>query len=313
MKNFILSVAVFGAVSAFGAEDNQEQQKQLETRIEKLGQYAEKFDTRIKNLTDQAKRIDKRSELIVNNSLKLFSNVKDSRETGSKVIRNKKKIIQDLHKNIKLYEGIRAEVGKKMKVSGLTYGKEFVNYHKWLENRVSVRIEQVMKMTKSFEGYKDSYDKRYDSYNNNRDRSVSKDRKKAKKGDLERGKVVDEMNKAIMNLQNRITGYEKEMASTTSNKKVLVLTTSLEADYKKIRELESTIQDILEDRTGTKKIGKKEEKNLSKQLNINIKELRANMDSMKSLSRSIIELADKRARLRYDTKKAEWKLDKITE
>ncbi len=318
MKSLMLSVIVLSSAQNINAtkSDTAKEKIKLENKIENFNEAAEKLDKRILSVANQAKIIDKRAETIVENTLALFKQVSDSRETGSKVIRHKKDLIKDLKKNIELYEKVIEDVNKKMKTSGLVYGKEFVSFHKWLENRVSKRIVQIKEMAKSFDAYKDRYDEsRYSRYDHDYDYddSNSRNRRMARKGDKERGDVIKDMNKAIKKLQAKIVGYEKELSTPSSKKKLDLVTGNIRSSYKKIGELEEAIQDILVSRTGTEKVGREAEQNLSKQLRINAKELKGSMKTMLSHFRSIIKLGEERAKLRYFTKKTETKLDKVTE
>ncbi len=315
MKNLVLVFLMLCSVHPIGAEkaEAKRTQVQLQQKMDRLQGYASTLDNRINKVSRQAMLIDERSEAITDNTLKLFQKVRDSRETGNKVIRHKKDLIEDLEKSIKVYEEILADVNKKMTVSGVNYGLEFVKFHEWINKRITKRITQIKSLAKTFEGYKDHYDYNYRGsyvYNWERDYQRQKERKMARRGDKERGEVVKDMNKAIKILQDRIKVYEKQMSSAWPGRKVDVLSRNVKAAYDRIGQLESSIQDLLTGYTDTKKIGRRAERNISKQLRLNAKELKSNMQSQLSHFRSIISLAEKRARLRYDTLKTEKALEK---
>ena len=302
MRKF-LSLALAGGMFVSLNADEKKVAK-LEAKKEKVEKAKGKVDARIQLVAIQAKRIDKETEKLVSNLLTLFQQSRDSKETSTKVLRHKKQMIEGLKKNIKMYNKVKNEVDAQLKITGVDYGKELVQFHKWLNDRVVKRVTQITEMTKSFDNYKDEYDE------NDNDSDFRKDRNNAKKGERAKGKIVREMNEGIEKLRKEIKRLEAEMNSMESSKDIKVLSLELETAHANIEKLEASIQEILTEQNQTKKIGKEAERNFSKQLTLNTNKLKTNMKTMVSHLQTIIKLAKYRAKLRYEGKKVDHQIQK---
>ncbi|MCM8531354.1 MAG: hypothetical protein NE330_09365 [Lentisphaeraceae bacterium] len=240
MIKLILSLLVTGTMAI--AQQNTDLGK-----IEKgLKLNIEKSQNQQNNILRELHKIDESLETKLDSLIDRLAKTKDSRETGSKIIRNKKKIIRDLQKAQKDYNGIRDHIDRDFKNSHKYIREDLQHLLSFMDVKVDERIKQITKITKSLNSYKEYYD-----WGNR-----GNDRQNVRTADKEKDRVIKEFEKEITTLQKKADGITEEFNDSGSKERVINTYTEMQVITERINLIEHSVEDILNGGTGGQKVGR---------------------------------------------------------
>lgn len=217
------------------------------TKIEKgLKINIEKSQNQQNNFLKELHKIDESLETKLDSLINRLAKTKDSRETGSKIIRNKKKIIRDLQKAQKDYNNIRDHIDRDFKNNHKYIRDDLQHLLSFMDVKVDERIKQITKITKSLNAYKEYYD-----WGNR-----GNDRKNVRTADKEKERVIKEFEKEITSLQKKADDITEEFNDSGSKERVINTYTEMQVITERINLIEHSVEDILNGGTDGQKVGR---------------------------------------------------------
>ncbi|MCM8528094.1 MAG: hypothetical protein NE327_16350 [Lentisphaeraceae bacterium] len=200
--------------------------------------------------------IDAQIEKKLNTLFKHLIGAKDSDQTGNKVIRNKKKIINDLQKAQKAYKTERAKIDRNFKTNTKYVGHDLFTLKKMMDDKINERIKQITKVTDSLAGYKEYYDW-HGRYN---------DRRNVETADREKNRVIKDFEKEIVKLNDRAQKIDDGFNDSDSKERLINTYSEMQTINERVNLLEHSIEDILNGGNDGKKIGRVAELRLDKEV-----------------------------------------------
>ena len=241
MIKLITSLLIISGTIAFSQQTNDFK------KIEKgLKSHIEQSQNLQNDMLSELHKIDESLETKLDSLISRLSKTKDSRETRSMIIRNKKKIIRDLQKAQKDYNAIRDHIDRDFKNSHKYIRKDLQHLLSFMDTKIDERINQITKITDSLNGYKEYYD-----WGNRRN-----DRKNVRTADKEKARVIKEFEKEIETLQKKADDIDKEFNESGSKERVINTYTEMQVITERINLIEHSVEDILNGGTTGQKIGR---------------------------------------------------------
>jgi hypothetical protein len=144
--------------------------------IAEMEQGVQLYEKRVQDLTDELLKMDASIEKKVDTLVSTLSGLKDTEDSKNRIERNKADLIAGLRKSIQFYAQRRRLKVDEASRAGANVSKEDLQKDiAYLEERINKRVDQIMKVTKSFTKHED-YDK-YIHYQDNNDYYDGQDHK----------------------------------------------------------------------------------------------------------------------------------------
>lgn len=242
-------------------------QNKIPAEVQKRIEAFEQAETTILiRLTDIDNKLEKKLETLLAHTLKS----RDSKETGTLVIRNKKKIIGDLQKAQATYKKIRDSFENTFKNNSEVVVKDLNNIKTLIDEKINNRIKQITKVTDSLAAYKEYFDFDHSNQYN--------DRRNVETADREKNRVMKDFEKEIKELTEKSANMSKDFTYNLPKEAVMKHYYDTQAINERISLLEHSIEDIRNGGNDGKKIGKvegfrldKEVRTLSVQISVELK------------------------------------------
>ena len=222
----------------------------LQAQIDKI---SEKETTILIRLTDIDNSLEKKLETLLSHILKS----RDSSETGTLVIRNKKKIIGDLQKAQQTYKKYRDNIDVIFKNDAKLIQNDINNLKILMDEKINNRIKQITKITDSLAAYKEYYNAWNNQYN---------DRKNVQTADREKGRIMKDFEKEIADLNEKAKKINLAFNYGEGQEKIVKHYQDIQAINERISLLEHSIEDIRKGGSDGKRIGKVEGFRLDKEV-----------------------------------------------
>ena len=225
----------------------------------------------IHRIVYQLKNVDKRIDSDIKAMVDMLTRFKDTRDSNSRILRNKEKIIRDLKETISFY----SSQYKKLTQDAL--GRQEIRLEDtqkiqdWLDKKIEQRLKDVVQITNSLEEYKAYYDRSY---------RYSKEKSNAKDADRMREKLIGDMKKAIAELEKNRDHLEKEFAKEKPSKDLSLLSKEITAINKKIDLLEHSIQDTIYGGKEGQGVSKNKARIIDKEIREKVSDLDANLTTL---------------------------------
>ena len=192
--------------------------------------------------------LDEKLEKKLNLLIKHLVKARDSHQTGTQVIRNKKKIIGDLQKAQKAYKTARENIDKIFKTNTKHVGHDLFSLKKFMDEKINERIKQITQVTDSLAAYKEYYDGRGNHYS---------DRRNVVTADREKNRVIKDFEKEIEELNKRAEKIDDGFNDNEGSKARIINTYSeMQAINERVNLLEHSIEDILNGGDDGKRVSK---------------------------------------------------------
>ena len=156
MKQIIFGLLVTMTALLMGQEESQK--SDIEKAVQVLDDQIIKYEATEGTIMMEMNEIDVNLEKKLEILLKHLIKTRDSSETGTLVIRNKKKIIRDLQNAQEAYKTGRENIDKIFKTDTELIGHDIYSLKKLMDEKINERIKQITKVTDSLAGYKEYYD-----------------------------------------------------------------------------------------------------------------------------------------------------------
>jgi chaperonin cofactor prefoldin len=214
------------------AQSKEELIKKYELILNDLQTQSKIYDEHVMKNFSALKEQDATIEKQVKAVIALIKKFSDSRETGTKVLKNKESIIDGLKKSIDYYAAQRKSMNQEM-VNVKRYPEEDLQKIKnWLDEKMIVRINEIVEVTKSLGDYKDHHD--YYGYSYNSGKNIDK----------EKAELAKDMDKAKEDLEKRIATLEKQFDQVDPRYNLTLVGQELTALYKKVDILNQSMEDV---------------------------------------------------------------------
>ncbi|MCM8534894.1 MAG: hypothetical protein NE334_03035 [Lentisphaeraceae bacterium] len=256
----------------------------------------EKSQNQQNNVLQELHKIDESLETKLDSLIDRLAKVKDSRETGSKIIRNKKKIIRDLQKAQKDYNSIRDHIDRDFKNNHKYIRKDLQHLLSFMDVKIDERIKQITKITESLNAYKEYYD-----WGNRRN-----DRQNVRTADKEKDRVIKEFEKEITTLQKKAENIDKEFNNAGSKERVINTYSEMQVITERINLIEHSVEDILNGNGANQKVGRYAELRIDK-------EIRKSTASIQGFNKTLTYTLQAYQRLLKQRQDLEKKLDIINQ
>lgn len=254
MKRIILTLLILCTTAGLGLAQNKESDVLKAVRVldDQIIKYEASEGAIMMKMNEMDAQIEKKLDVLLKHLLR----ARDSGQTGSKVIRNKKKIIGDLQKAQKTYKTERTKIDQNFKTNTKFIGHDLFTLKKMMDDKINERIKQITKVTDSLAGYKEYYDwnGRYT------------DRKNVETADREKNRVIKDFEKEIKELNTRAEKIDDGFNDSDSKERIINTYSEMQAINERINLLEHSIEDILNGGNDGKKISRVAELRLDKEV-----------------------------------------------
>lgn len=234
-------------------EKKPEPNKSLGSLQDQIDKISERETTILIRLTDIDNSLEKKLETLLNHILKS----RDSHETGTLVIRNKKKIIGDLQKAQATYKKYRDNIDVIFKNDAKLIQNDINNLKILMDEKINNRIKQITKITDSLAAYKEYYDAWNNQYN---------DRRNVQMADREKNRIMKDFEKEIAELNEKAKKINLSSTYSDPQEKIIKRYHDIQSINERISLLEHSIEDIRNGGNDGKKIGKIEGFRLDKEV-----------------------------------------------
>lgn len=189
--------------------------------------------------------MDEKFEKDLNETIDYIVDFRDSYETGTSIIRNKKKLIDDIEESVRFFEEQSKRIATQFKNDTGEITAELQSLKNIFKQKTKARTEQMVKLADSLNEYKEYYDIHQ--------RESAMDRQKVRTADREKDRIVKTFEGKIDDLKKQLIEIEK-----TSNVSYSMADSFYE--YKWINErinlLEHSIDDLLNGGDDGTKVGR---------------------------------------------------------
>lgn len=249
-KNFILLIFSSLLLPAQEPEIPKNQPSaETQKRIDKL---LDAETTILIRLTDIDIQIEKKLDTLLNHTLKS----RDSVETGTLVIRNKKKIISDLQKAQASYKTQREKIDNTFSKDTDLIQNDVNNLKILMDEKINTRIKQITKVTDSLAAYKEYFDWNH-QFN---------DRKNVETADREKNRIIADFEKEMKELNTKAEKSNKSFTYNQPKENIVKHYYEVQAINERISLLEYSIEDIRNGGADGRKVGKVEGLRLDKEV-----------------------------------------------
>lgn len=265
----ILSILLLLAYSGSAQESkNLNLTKAINSFQEKINKE-EKSEDILKN---KLEKIDEEVNGKLKKLVERLIKARDSNETGTLVIRNKKKIISDLEKSQKKYLEERASFDKDLQIKELP---EINDLKSWFDKNINKNIKEITKVTDSLAHYREYYDDDW--------RNTYNDRRNVKYADREKERVVKTFEKQALTLSKKLKEldaiHDSEDSSSEYMHKCIKACDEIVAINTRISLLEHSMDDIINGGKDGSKIGKVSALSLDRDIRRGTSEIRGQLKS----------------------------------
>ncbi|MCM8538750.1 MAG: hypothetical protein NE328_00590 [Lentisphaeraceae bacterium] len=252
MNKILIIVAILLSLTSQLSAQNKE--SDVTKAVNALQDQIIKYEAEEGQIMMKINEIDTHIEKQLNTLFKQLIRAKDSGQTGSKVIRNKKKIIGDLQKAQKIYKNERKKIDQNFKTNTKLVGHDIYSLKKFMDDKVNERIKQITKVTDSLATYKEYYDwhGRYT------------ERKNVETADREKNRVIKDFEKEIDELNKRAKKIDDGFGDSYSKERMINTYSEMQTINERVNLLEHSIEDILNGGNDGKKISRVAELRLDK-------------------------------------------------
>ena len=240
-----------------------------------INSFQEKINKEEKSEDILKKKLEKIDEEVNGKLKKLVERLikaRDSNETGTLVIRNKKKIISDLEKSQKKYLEERASFDKDLQIKELP---EINDLKSWFDKNINKNIKEITKVTDSLAHYREYYDDDW--------RNTYNDRRNVKYADREKERVVKTFEKQALTLSKKLKEldaiHDSEDSSSEYMHKCIKACDEIVAINTRISLLEHSMDDIINGGKDGSKIGKVSALSLDRDIRRGTSEIRGQLKS----------------------------------
>jgi hypothetical protein len=188
-------------------------------------------------LVDLEQALEKKLDSLI----KHLTSARDSSETGTLVIRKKKKIIRDLQDAHQAYKQKRENIDKQFK-NVKVIQRDIDSLKEWLDEKINTSIKQITTVTDSLAHYREYYDRNH--YN---------DRKNVQTADREKNRVIKGFEKEIEALNKHVKILDGSYESPSYKENMY---NAMQVASERVNLIEHSIEDILNGGDDGKKIGK---------------------------------------------------------
>lgn len=227
----------------------QEKQTDVQKVIQALDDKIVKYEQMEGDIWIKMNEIDIALEKKLNYLIKHMVKARDSSQTVTQVIRNKKKIIGDLEKAQKAYKDNRNNIDIVFKTNTKLIGHDIFSLKKLMDDKINERIKQITTVTDSLAAYKEFYDGNWNNQYN--------DRRNVEIADREKNRVIKNFEKELKELNDKAKKIDDGFDDYSDSKERAVNTYSeMQTINERITLLEHSIEDILNGGNDGKKISK---------------------------------------------------------
>ena len=251
----LLLAVLLGMLSAFTIQ-GQTQESDVIKAVKALEDKIYKYEATEGAIMMKMNEIDKQLEKKLEKMLKHLIAARDSHQSGTQVLRNKKKIIRDLQDGQKSYNQARENIDKIFKTNTKHVGHDLFTLKKMMDEKINHRIKQITKVTDSLAGYKEHYD-HYHHYN---------DRRNVQTADREKNRVIKDFEKEIDTLQKKAEKIDDGFSNEGSRERMINTYSEMQSINERVYLLEHSIEDILNGGKDGKKISNVASSRLDKEV-----------------------------------------------
>ncbi len=189
--------------------------------------------------------IDEKFEKELNQIVDYIIEFRDSYETGTSIIRNKKQLIEDIEASVKFFEDQSQRVTTRFKSETNEVNADAQSIKSIFQEKTKARIKQMVKLADSLNEYKEYYDIHQ--------RESAMDRDKVRTADREKDRIVKSFEKKIEDLKKQAVEIEK-----TTNTSYSMADTFYEYRWinERINLLQQSIGDLLNGGDDGTKVGR---------------------------------------------------------
>ena len=241
-----------------------------ENRLKSLTQEATKQDQSILMIAQDLKRHDEKIEADIKNILAIITKYKDSRESGYRILRNKERLIGGLKKSITFYARHRETVTKELLNNRFFKTEHLKKLANYLDEKITLRVKQILNVTQSLEQYKEIYD--MGRYSGN-------DKSKVRRAEKEKTSVMKDFEKARKELLSKQEKLQRAYDNPSSKISHETISDELTANYKKVELIDYAIEDVLNSGEQTKRLSSSSAKIVEKQIRDRASNIKSSFDT----------------------------------
>ena len=198
------------------------------------------------NILMEMNHIDNQLESQLDTVLERLTKTRDSVETGSMIISNKKKIIRDLQKAQAEYKKTRIAIEREFLTNNKFIRESLKHLLTFMDIKINERIEKITKVTDSLNHYQEYYD-----WNRRHN-----DRKNVRTADKEKDRVIKAFEKEILELKSQAKKLNDGFNKYETKKKIIDNYTQLQTIHVRTNLLEHSIEDIINGGKNGNKVGR---------------------------------------------------------
>ena len=228
-----------------------------ETRLTTLQQEATKQDQSILTIAQDLKRLDEKIEADIKKILDTITKYKDSNDSGYRVLRNKERLIGGLNKSIDFYTEHREAVTKELLNNRFFEAEHLKKLANYLDKKITLRVKQILDVTKSLEQYKEIYDSHRYSGN---------DKSKVRRAEKEKSSVIKDFEKTRKELMVEQEKLQRTYDNPSAKISHETISDELTAIYKKIELIDYSIEDVLNGGKDAKRLSDDSAKVIERQI-----------------------------------------------
>jgi len=289
------------AVLSFGTSTAEDQGKKIDLEARKhsvaiLTEHVAEREIRLREIASDIIRLDRRLEGQIDRVVKKLASVKDSQKSGYRVSQVKMEAMEGLGKTIANYQSKRATLIQEIREQRSGIPKEVLDGDvKIFDEHVEKRIEQILKLSKSFtqdadvkkyeivhgdpyyrygSGWSDEIRQISDEWRQNRrDRTMDK---------KQRSEILEALKKSIERLVALVAGQEDSLANRKMSKAESSLMQSEMDRNKALLELRNgQLQELLEvDTPATASVGRDAAQDLQHALRDSAADMRQDFEAI---------------------------------
>lgn len=204
--------------------------------------------------------------------IKKLIKARDSNETRTLIIRNKKKIISDLEKSQKTYLNEKSMLDKDQAMKEVP---EIDNLKVWINKKINKNIKEITTVADSLAHYREYYDDDW--------RNTYNDRRNVKYADKEKQRIVKNFEKQTLALNKKLIELDAvhDMSESTSEymDKCIKACDEVKEVNTRILLLEHSMDDIINGGNDGSKVGKTFALNLDREIRKETSEIRGQLKS----------------------------------
>lgn len=243
MKNLLLFLILTFPLSPLAA---QEGVKSLaEATANNLSNEISSLQQKEEVILAEINAMDEKFEKELNQTVDYVVEFRDSYETGTSIIRNKKQLIDDIEESVRFFEDQSKRITVQFKNETNEINTEVQSIKSIFQEKTKARIKQMVKLADSLNEYKEYYDIHQ--------RESAADRDKVRTADREKDRIIKTFEKKIEDLKKQAAEIEK-----TNNISYSMADTFYEYRWinERINLLQHSIEDLLNGGDDGTKVGR---------------------------------------------------------